>query len=119
MNPRAVLFLLAFAAAAAGNVAAASKDAQDAAPQSVPCVEVRIGADRAGRLDCLNQALRAAADAARPGSADVAVATNRPPTALGLPTPAEAKQRLGNAYGHSVVPQRPSLVYAPILPPAH
>jgi hypothetical protein len=82
----------------------------------MPCVEVRIGQDSAGRLDCLNRALRATVGQASPMTAGVD-ASSMPPTRLGQPTPAALKQRLGNAYGHSLVPQRPPRTFVPPLPP--
>lgn len=84
----------------------------------MPCVEVRIGQDSAGRLDCLNRALRAEADKAAPSIAGDTVHGSSP-SQLGQPTPAALKQRFGNAYGHSLVPQRPLRTFAPPLPPAH
>jgi hypothetical protein len=84
----------------------------------MPCVEVRIGQDIAGRLDCVNRALRAEVDKASPMiSADPASGLS--PTRLGQPTPAEVKQRLGNAYGHSVVAQRPAQVFPSLFVPSH
>jgi hypothetical protein len=90
---------------------------QPPAPTSMPCVEVRIGQDSAGRLDCLNRAFRAEVDKVAPTVAADAV-PGMPPSQLGQPTPAALKQRLGNAWGHSLVPQRPPRTFAPPLPPA-
>ncbi|HEY2346398.1 MAG TPA: hypothetical protein VGH80_11005 [Xanthomonadaceae bacterium] len=112
-----VALLLASALAATLPVHAGSTQPSRSAA-SAPCVQVRIGRDSAGRLDCLNQTLRAEVDQARPLAIDVATDAQSP-SRLGLPTPAEVKQRLGNAYGHSLVPQRPAQTYAPTLAPSH
>jgi hypothetical protein len=85
-------------------------------PAPMPCVEVRIGQDRAGRLDCLNRTLRAEVDKAAPTITGDAV-SGRSPDQIGQPTTAALKQRYGTAYGHSLVPQRPPRTFAPPLPP--
>lgn len=88
----------------------ASAPGQDAA---VPCVEARIGDDRAGHLDCLNRALRGEVGKVAP-SLPEAPAAGLAPTRLGQPTPAALKQRFGDQYGRSLRPQRPP----PIAPPS-
>jgi hypothetical protein len=84
--------------------------------EPMPCVEVRIGQDRAGSLDCLNRALRAEVDKVAPTVVSDTT-SGAPPSRLGLATPAAAKERLGNAYGHSLVPQRPPRTFtSPLVP---
>jgi len=81
---------------------------------TAPCVQVRIGEDVAGHLDCLNRTLRAAAAKARPGAVQLATAaTTLDPLQRGQPTPAALRQRYGDAYGRSLVPQRPQPHYLP------
>ena len=89
-----------------------------AAPESAPCVDVRIGTDSSGRMDCLNRALRDEVGRVAPTNTGDA-ASGMAASALGQPTPAALKQRYGNAYGHSLVPQRPARTFAPPLPPVH
>lgn len=110
MNRRgAALASLALAALALHAHAAPATPAATA-----PCVQVRIGEDVAGHLDCLNQALRAAAASARPGAVPLAAAaTTLDPLQRGQPTPAALRQRYGDAYGRSLVPQRPQPRYLP------
>ncbi|WIH05341.1 hypothetical protein KHF85_02130 [Xanthomonas translucens pv. graminis] len=110
MNRRgAALASLALAALALHAHAAPTTPAATA-----PCVQVRIGEDVAGHLDCLNQTLRAAAASARPGASPLAAAaTTLDPLQRGQPTPAALRQRYGDAYGRSLVPQRPQPRYLP------
>ena len=83
-------------------------------PASAPCVQVRIGDDLAGHLDCLNQALREAVANARPTASPLAAAaTTLDPLQRGQPTPAALRQRYGDAYGRSLLPQRPQPHYLP------
>jgi hypothetical protein len=76
------------------------------APAALPCVEVQIGSDRAGRLDCLNQQFRRAAEE-RPITPTSPYSTSSPPTEIGLFNETAERERLGNAFGHSAEPQRP------------
>lgn len=106
----AALAWLALAAPALG------ADTALATPPSAtaPCVQVRIGEDVAGHLNCLNQALREAAANARPSASPLAAAaTALDPLQRGQPTPAALRQRYGNAYGRSLTPQRPQPQYLP------
>ena len=121
MNLRAApLVACAFAALACSQAMGApqARTPSSSSPAQLPCVEVRIGQDSAGRLDCLNRELRAEVDKTAPTVAGDP-ASGEPPSRLGQPTPAELKQRLGSAYGHSLVPQRPAQTFAPTLVPTH
>lgn len=82
-------------------------------PANAPCVQVRIGNDEAGRWSCLNQALKAEVDKVAPVIADEPPGDRIAPIGLGLATPAATRQRLGDQYGRSVVPQRPARHFAP------
>lgn len=104
---RRLALIVVLALSAAASAAAQPRRLPASAPQSTPCVRVRIGNDEAGRWSCLNQALQA--EVAKVGPV---VNTDHPGDALapigkGLATPAATKQRLGNQYGKSIVPQRP------------
>jgi hypothetical protein len=117
VNARTAALAIAFAVLAASQATPAPQAALPPHPDATaPCVEVRIGQDSAGRLDCLNRALRAEVDEVSPASID-SPAAGAPADHLGQPTPAAVKQRMGNAYGRSVVPQRPPRVFVPPLPP--
>jgi len=92
--------------------AAVSSAAPPAAPSSpddanLPCVEVQIGKDRAGLLDCLNQQFRRSADGQRTLQPAAPYGTSSPPNQIGLFNETAERERLGNAFGHSAVPQRP------------
>ncbi|MDB5406570.1 MAG: hypothetical protein JWL84_1482 [Rhodospirillales bacterium] len=79
-----------------------------AAQSTMPCVEVQIGNDRAGWLDCVNQQLRQSASEQRLPQLPAPYGTNAPPTQLGLFNESAERERMGNAFGHSVHAQRPT-----------
>ncbi|WP_408949939.1 hypothetical protein [Lysobacter sp. Hz 25] len=104
MRRRALVVVFALGAAAS---AVAQPRRLPASAPPPPCVQVRIGHDEAGRWSCLNQAMQAEVAKVAP-----VVNTDHPGDALapigkGLATPAATRQRLGNQYGKSIVPQRP------------
>lgn len=75
-----------------------------------PCVQVRIGTDQAGTLDCLNAQFRQMADHQNAMSNALAAApyaVSSPPTQLGLFNEGAVKEQFGDAFGHSAQPQRP------------
>lgn len=92
--------------------------AQDRPTAPVPCVEVDIGGERTGSLECLNGRLRAAARLPVPVPAGPPVDPNAPAPRLGLTNDAAFRQRMGAAYGASIRPARPTPDYRPILPTA-
>jgi hypothetical protein len=118
MKVRAAPFLVCALAMLVPSPAAWAQSEQmsPASKGPMPCVEVRIGQDSAGRIDCLNRALRSEVEKAAPTFAGNP-ASRKSPDQLGQPTPAALKQRYGNAYGHSLVPQRPTQTFAPVLAP--
>jgi hypothetical protein len=118
MNIRFAWLLVLALTAYTNSYAVSAQQGRRPPPAPMPCVEVRIGQDSAGRLDCLNRALRAEVDEVAPMSVgDVTFGKSQ--GQLGLVTPAAAKERLGDAYGHSSVPQRPVRTFAPLLAPTH
>ncbi len=82
-----------------------------------PCVMVDVAGQKAGDLDCANQALSSAvhrAQAASQPNLDVPTIGSSP-SALGEANVAATRERLGSAFGVSVNPQRPDATYAPPL----
>jgi hypothetical protein len=103
---------LAIALGAAPVVAA---PAQKNSPPA--CVDVQIGQDRTAYLNCLNEAFQR--DVAREHASpkpEVPIDAQSSPTQVGTANETAARQRMGNAFGVSSMPQRPSRVFAPPLP---
>lgn len=72
------------------------------------CIDTEVNGYRALSYDCLNQKM--APDAApkpAPALGSEAI-TQRPPNQMGLPTPATIGNRMGNTFGTSAYPQRPT-----------
>lgn len=87
-------------------------------PSPPPCVQVRIGNDEAGRWSCLNEALRAQVRNTAPIVNTDSPGERLAPIGQGLATTAATRQRMGDQYGKSVVPQRPAQHFsAPLAPP--
>jgi hypothetical protein len=105
MRRRALVVVLALSAAA--SAVAQPRRLPASAPQPTPCVQVRIGNDEAGRWSCLNQAMQAEVAKAAPVANTAHPGDALAPIGKGLATPAATRQRLGNQYGKSIVPQRP------------
>ena len=103
-------------------IAVAPAFAADSTPANPAqtCVDVQIGADRSAYLNCLNDAMqrRVEHERAMPQIAppvDARSSSNQ----VGTFNDAAARQRMGNAYGVSSVPQRPARAFVnPIVPPA-
>ncbi|MBL6749563.1 MAG: hypothetical protein ISP90_03540 [Nevskia sp.] len=118
--------LAALAAAAALPLAALAGGADSAATAAGGrgCVSVEAAGHRGPDLNCLNAQLSASADqqAQRNAALQAVVDGSRPatPAGQGLYTQAATRERLGDAFGHSVVPQRPQVQYNnPLIAPAH
>ena len=77
------------------------------AASATPCVDVQIGQTFA--YGCINKELRQIVDGTHAMIAVPDVRADSPPVASGLFNRAAVRERLGNAFGHSVVPQRPGL----------
>lgn len=80
-------------------------------PAPPPCVQVRIGHDEAGRWDCVNAAIKTEVGKTAPVSAADSPGERLAPIGQGLAVPAATRQRLGDQYGKSIVPQRPERVF--------
>lgn len=79
------------------------------------CVEVEVNGERIQDYECLGRLLAPTAQSGAPVAASLAserIAT-RPPSALGLATPEATRQRMGNTFGRSTLPQRPPPAPAP------
>ncbi|MBI2248350.1 MAG: hypothetical protein HYU61_00330 [Brevundimonas diminuta] len=90
--------------------------AQTVAPPSAPspetlCVQVDVGGDRAGHLDCaaqtLQRAARAAQEQARAEFDTPAPNARSSDLTVGVVSQTAVRQRLGANFGTSVHPQRP------------
>jgi hypothetical protein len=93
-----------------------------AAPPSNPaqaCVDVQIGSDRTAYFNCLNDALQRQVEHERNAPVVTApIDAKSSSTQVGTFNEAAARQRMGNAFGVSSVPQRPSQTFvSPIVPP--
>jgi hypothetical protein len=79
------------------------------------CVDVRIQGDNTRYLDCLNAEFNreVAKQADREALLQTAIANSQPhsPTQMGLFNQTATHERLGDAFGHSVIPQRPVVTY--------
>src|SRR5262249_49526445 len=85
-----------------------------------PCVDVQIGTDRTAFLECLNDSFqkRVRQEHQAP-QIEAPIDVHSPPNQVGTFNETAARQRMGNAFGVSPVPQRPKPVFAnPLLPPA-
>ena len=85
--------------------------AQQAPPASNLCVQVDVGGDRAGHLDCAAEALQRAARIAQT-QARAAFDASTPDArsselTVGVVNQTAVRQRLGSNFGLSVHPQRP------------
>jgi hypothetical protein len=82
------------------------------AEQPQGCVEVTVGGYKAPDYNCLSQQMGnnpAGATAEQKNQQAMNVPINkRPPHQLGLATPAATSTRMGNTFGTSVKPQRPT-----------
>ena len=85
-----------------------------------PCVDVQIGNDRSAYLNCLNDVMARSVEhehATPQPTAPVDVHSSS--TQVGTFNEAAARQRMGNAFGVSPVPQRPTRIFvSPLVPPA-
>jgi hypothetical protein len=87
--------------------------AQDASSQAMPCVEVQIGQDRAAsQMNCINEALKRAVEhehnAPQP---EAPITAQSASNKVGVYNDAAARQMMGNAFGVSAQPQRPTVSF--------
>ena len=87
-----------------------------AAEEPASCVTVEVNGERVLPLECLTRKLSPPAPRAGGGPSPELAAqriAQRPAHELGQVNQAATQHRMGNAWGHSVIPQRP-----PVPPPA-
>ncbi|SDI01734.1 hypothetical protein [Janthinobacterium sp. YR213] len=92
-----------------------------AAPQK-GCVEVEVNGQRTQSMSCLNEKLLPSSNTLNrqpPALSGAEAIVQRPSNQLGLYNRAALEHRMGNAFGKSVTPQRPSPPppASPLLPP--
>ncbi|MBR8652349.1 hypothetical protein KDH83_03390 [Achromobacter sp. Marseille-Q0513] len=109
------LFLAAALAAASSMAAetqgqpsgATTPDAK-AGKAATACIDTEVNGYRALSYECLNQKMAPEAAPKPPPTLESEAITHRPPNQMGLPTPATIGNRMGNTFGTSAYPQRPS-----------
>ncbi|MGO4264523.1 MULTISPECIES: hypothetical protein [Stenotrophomonas] len=85
--------------------------AEQAAKQAeaAPCIEVQVNGERIPAWDCLQRKLApAAGTAARPNLPEAERLMRKPGNQLLQYNLEGTRQRMGDAFGRSVVPQRPA-----------
>ncbi|HEY9269669.1 hypothetical protein [Achromobacter sp.] len=116
-SPRRACLLLLAALAATPLMAAAqttaapkSQDMQQAARPAPgdACIDTEVNGYRALSYDCLNQKIAPDAAPKPPATLGSEAITQKPPNQMGLPTPATIGNRMGNTFGTSAYPQRPT-----------
>ncbi|CCH09797.1 Uncharacterised protein [Achromobacter xylosoxidans] len=116
---RAGLLLLAALALAPLTAGAQTAPAAQATPVPPPastagpapggaCIETEVNGYRALSYGCLNQKMAPDAAPRPPPELGSEAITQRPPNQMGLPTPATIGNRMGNTFGTSAYPQRPT-----------
>lgn len=77
-------------------------------PASGACIDTEVNGYRALSYDCLNQKMAPDAAPKPPATLGSEAITQKPPNQMGLPTPATIGNRMGNTFGTSAYPQRPT-----------
>lgn len=72
------------------------------------CIDTEVNGYRALSYDCLNQKIAPDAAPRPPATLGSEAITQKPPNQMGLPTPATIGNRMGNTFGTSAYPQRPT-----------
>ncbi|CAB3636307.1 hypothetical protein [Achromobacter pulmonis] len=85
----------------------AASPAARAAPGGA-CIDTEVNGYRALSYDCLNQKMAPDTTPKPPPTLGSEAITQRPPNQMGLPTPATIGNRMGNTFGTSAYPQRPT-----------
>ena len=113
------LATVSLCAACAGlAVIAASVPAQAASDITETCVDVHIGNDRAAYFDCLNAELKRRAEREQKAPLPAAPVDARSPSnQIGTYNDAAAREHMGNAFGVSSRPQRPTQTFVNPLAP--
>lgn len=83
------------------------------------CADVRIGNDRAAALNCLNNQMQRKVEHEQGTPQPIAPIDARSQSnEVGTANDAAAREKMGNAFGKSAVPQRPNPVFvSPLVPP--
>ena len=84
------------------------------------CIDVQIGNDRTAFLECLNSSFeRHVRQEHQTPQPEAPIGVKSSPTQLGIFNETAARQRMGNAFGVTAVPQRPPkpVFSTPLLPP--
>ncbi len=110
---------LALATTALATLSAAM--AQSVAPppadggRHTTCVDVKIGDEQF--YNCLNERLRRLTEQPRFSSTDTTLNAFSPAPQVGTFNEAATSERLGSAFGHSVIPQRPPppVFFSPLM----
>lgn len=77
--------------------------------EAAPCIEVQVNGERIPAWECLQRKLAPPANAARPARLPEAERVMRLPGNQRMQYNLEGtRQRMGDAFGRSVVPQRPA-----------
>lgn len=89
-------------------VAPAASTATPSKPAPGACIDTEVNGYRALSYDCLNQKMAPDAAPKPPATLGSEAITQKPPNQMGLPTPATIGNRMGNTFGTSAYPQRPT-----------
>jgi hypothetical protein len=101
-----------------GPADAATPNPADADAAKV-CADVRIGNDRAAALNCLNNQMQRKVEHEQGTPQPIAPIDARSQSnEVGTANDAAAREKMGNAFGKSAVPQRPNPAFvSPLVPP--
>ena len=119
--PRPAWIALCLAGLVGGPLVAAEPDA-DGSSEAPSCVTVEVNGERVPAFECLTRKLSPAAPRGAPAhlapGLDAERIAQRPGHQLGQANPATSQHRMGNAWGHGVVPQRPTTAppASPLIP---
>jgi hypothetical protein len=100
--------------------AATPASAEEPSVAQVHCVDVEVNGERVRDYACLQRLLAPTPTDARGSAAPLGSESisGRAPSAVGLAHAEATRQRMGNTFGHSTVPQRPASPPAPPPVPA-
>src|SRR5262245_6951124 len=97
---------------------ALAAEAPQPSETSQACIDVEIGNDRTAYLECLNGVFeRRVRQEHQTPQIEAPIDAKSSPTQLGVFNETAARQRMGNAFGVSPVPQRPKPVFSNPIPP--
>jgi hypothetical protein len=85
------------------------------------CVDVEVGGDRSAYYSCLNERMKHQVESEHQKPVPNApIDTHSPQNQLGTANDAAARQSMGNSFGKSAIPQRPTRNFVnPIVPGSH